>query len=252
MFLTSTIMLPFNTLPDGAAPIALSAGPEKASVKPELPSSLLPCVLLLESAESSENKRLCLPEPAWGLWVSLTPPWCRGGTNASPKAIHWLWDQDAWEKASTLFGGLPSSWILMGSTGSAGRVMGALWARAGMGLTAWKAFSGESHGEDVDEETVETSLDRWLSSAGGERSGSGTVSAEGADVIKTGTLNNQATHPWSLGLLKSENVCQGTVETQWSHCHLSFIIIKQLYYCQCLKSKYVIKAWTLTLRFCIF
>lgn len=69
----------------------------------------------------------------------------------------------------------------MGSIGSAGRVMGALWARAGTGLSAWKGFSGESQGEDVDEEKEETSLDCWLSAKGGERSRCTTVSAEEGD-----------------------------------------------------------------------
>lgn len=74
----------------------------------------------------------------------------------------------------------------MGSTGSVGRVMGALWARAGAGLSAWKAFSGESQGEEVDEEKEETSLDCWLSARGGVGSRGGTVSAEGGDVIDRG------------------------------------------------------------------
>lgn len=74
----------------------------------------------------------------------------------------------------------------MGSTGSVGRVMGALWALAGTGLSAWKGFSGESHGEDVDEENEETFLDSWLSASGGERSRCGAVSAEGGDVIDRG------------------------------------------------------------------
>lgn len=71
----------------------------------------------------------------------------------------------------------------MGSMGSVGRVMGALWALAGTGLSAWKGFSGESQGEDADEEKEETSLDCWLSNKGGERSRCGAVSAEGGDVV---------------------------------------------------------------------
>lgn len=78
-----------------------------------------------------------------------------------------------------LFGGLAAAELLMGSTGSVGRVMGALWALAGMGLSAWKGFSGESQGEDVDEEKEETSLDCWLSARGGEGCRCGIVSAEG-------------------------------------------------------------------------
>lgn len=54
----------------------------------------------------------------------------------------------------------------MGSTGSVGRVMGALWALAGAGFRAWKGFSGESQGEDVDEEKEEASL--GCSARGGE------------------------------------------------------------------------------------
>lgn len=79
----------------------------------------------------------------------------------------------------------------MGSTGSVGRVMGALWALAGTGLSAWKGFSGESQGEDVGEETEETSLDCWLSARGGERSRCGTVSAEGGDVIDRGDKHDK-------------------------------------------------------------
>lgn len=74
----------------------------------------------------------------------------------------------------------------MGSTGSVGRVIGALWALAGTGLSAWKGSSGESQGEDVDEEKEETSLDCWLSASGGERSRCGAVSAEGGDVMDRG------------------------------------------------------------------
>ena len=81
----------------------------------------------------------------------------------SLKAIHWLWDQDTEEKVSTLFGGLAVAGLLMGSTGSEGWVMGALWALAGAGLSTWKGFSGESQGEDVDEEKEETSLECWHS-----------------------------------------------------------------------------------------
>lgn len=81
----------------------------------------------------------------------------------------------------------------MGSTGSAGRVMGALWARAGAGLSAWKAFSGESQGEEVDEEKEETSLDCWLSARGGVlRSRGGTGSTEGGgDVIDRGHVHHK-------------------------------------------------------------
>lgn len=57
--------------------------------------------------------------------------------------------------------------------------MGALRALAGTGFSAWTGFSGESQGEDVDEEKEETSLDGRLSARGGEGSGCGTVSAEG-------------------------------------------------------------------------
>lgn len=74
--------------------------------------------------------------------------------------------------------------LLMGSTGSAGRVMGALWARAGTGLSGWKGFSGESQGEDVDEEKEETSLDCWLSARGGDGSCCRTVSAEVSSVFE--------------------------------------------------------------------
>lgn len=81
---------------------------------------------------------------------------------------------------STFFGGVPAIWP---STGSLGRVMGALWARAGVGLRPWKVLSGESQGEDVDEEKEETSLDCWLSTRGGDPSRCGTVSAEEDDVI---------------------------------------------------------------------
>lgn len=79
----------------------------------------------------------------------------------------------------------------MGSTDSVGRVMGALWARAGTGLSAWKAYSGESQGEDVDEEKEETSLVCWPSAKGGEGSRCGTVSAEGGDVIDRGNKNDK-------------------------------------------------------------
>lgn len=75
----------------------------------------------------------------------------------------------------------------MGSMGSLGKVMGALWALAGAGLSVWNRFSGESQGEDVDEEKEETSLDGWLSAGGGDCSrccGAGT--AEGGDVIDRG------------------------------------------------------------------
>lgn len=105
--------------------------------------------------------------------------------------MHWLWDQDTEEKASTLFGGLAAAGLLMGSTGSVGRVMGALWALTGTGLSAWKGFSGESQGEDVDEEKEETSLDCWLSARGGERSCCGAVSAEGGDVIDRGDKHDK-------------------------------------------------------------
>lgn len=67
----------------------------------------------------------------------------------------------------------------MGSMGSVGRVMGALWALAGTGLRAWKGFSGESQGEEVDEEKEDTSLDCWLSARGGERSRCVAASAGG-------------------------------------------------------------------------
>lgn len=79
----------------------------------------------------------------------------------------------------------------MGSTGSVGRVMGALWALAGTGLSAWKGFSGESQGEEVDEEKEETSLDCWLSARGGERSRWGTASAERGDVIDRGDKHDK-------------------------------------------------------------
>lgn len=79
----------------------------------------------------------------------------------------------------------------MGSIGSVGRVMGALWALAGTGLSAWKGFSGESQGEDADEEKEETSLDCWLSARGGECSRCITVSAEGGDVIDRGDSNDK-------------------------------------------------------------
>lgn len=144
------------------------------------------------SAESSERKRLDLPEPDGGLWSSLTDvpePCRRGGAKLSLKAIHWLWDQDTEEKASTLFGGLAAGELLIGSTGSVGRVMGALWALAGIGLSAWKGFSGESQGEDVVEEKEETSLDCWLSTRGGEHSGRGAVSAEGGAMCLTEAIN---------------------------------------------------------------
>lgn len=81
--------------------------------------------------------------------------------------------------------------LLMGSTGSVGWVMGALWALAGAGLSAWKGFSGESQGEDVDEEKEETSLDCWLSAKGGEGSCGGTVSAEGGNVINRASKHNK-------------------------------------------------------------
>lgn len=109
----------------------------------------------------------------------------------SLKAIHWLWDQDTEEKASTLLRGLAAVWLLMGSTGSLGRVMGALWALAGVGLSAWKGLSGESQGEDVDEEKEETSLDCWLSARVGERSRCGTVSAEEGVVIDRGNKHDK-------------------------------------------------------------
>lgn len=72
------------------------------------------------------------------------------------------------EKASTLFGGLTAAGLLMGSAASVGRVMGALWALVGAGLSAWEGFSGESKGEEVDEEKEETSLDCWLLPKWGE------------------------------------------------------------------------------------
>lgn len=87
---------------------------------------------------------------------------------------------------SALFGGLGVAVFLMGSTGSVGWVMGALWALAGMGLSAWKGFSGESHGEDVDDEKEETSLDCWLSARGGDCSRCGALSADGGNVIDRG------------------------------------------------------------------
>lgn len=67
--------------------------------------------------------------------------------------------------------------------------MGALWALAGIGLSAWKGFSGESQGEDVVEEKEETSLDCWLSTRGGEHSGRGAVSAEGGAMCLTEAIN---------------------------------------------------------------
>lgn len=109
----------------------------------------------------------------------------------SLKAIHWLWDQDSEEKASTLLGGLAAVWLLMGSTGSLGRVIGALWALAGVGLSAWKGLSGESQGEDVHDENEETSLDGWLSARGGECSRCGSVSAEEGDLIDRGNKHDK-------------------------------------------------------------
>lgn len=79
----------------------------------------------------------------------------------------------------TLLGGLAAEGLLIGSTGSVGSVMGALWALAGMGLSACGGFSGESQGEEVDEEKEETSLDCWLSARGGEHSRCSTVAADG-------------------------------------------------------------------------
>lgn len=94
------------------------------------------------------------------------------------------------EKASTLFGGLAAAWLLMGSTGSLGRVRGALWALACVGLSAWKGLSGESQGEDADEENDETSLDCWPSARGGEGSRCCAISAEEGDVIHRSNKHN--------------------------------------------------------------
>lgn len=174
--LTSLHVLPLNILID--------AIPEKTSVKPR--SSLLAAALQWASADSSDRKRLDLPEPAGALWISFTEgpgPWQRGGVKLSLKAIHWLCDQDTEEKASTLFGGLEGGGLLTGSKGSAGPVMGALWARAGTGLRVWKGVSGESQGEDVDEEKEDKSLDGRFSVMGGEGSGRVAVSAEERNVI---------------------------------------------------------------------
>lgn len=92
----------------------------------------------------------------------------RDGPSFSLKAIHWLWDQDNEEKASTLFGGLagPGPWDDSRSLG--GRVMGALWARGGAGLRAAKGLSGTSHGEVVEEEGRREASLGVSSSANGE------------------------------------------------------------------------------------
>lgn len=68
--------------------------------------------------------------------MSFTEARWRVGAKLSLNANHWLWDQHKEEKASTLFGGLEAVWHLMGSTGSLGRVMGALWALSVVGLSA--------------------------------------------------------------------------------------------------------------------
>lgn len=64
------------------------------------------------------------------------------------------------EKASTLFGGLWATGLLTGS--SVGRVRGALRARAGAGLSTWGGSSGDSQGEDVEDEKEVTSLGGWI------------------------------------------------------------------------------------------
>lgn len=64
--------------------------------------------------------------------------------------------------------------------------MGALWARAGPGFSAWKGVSGESQGEDVDEEKEDKSLEGRFSVMGGEGSGCGAVSADERNVIDRG------------------------------------------------------------------
>lgn len=79
----------------------------------------------------------------------------------------------------------------MGSTGSLGRVMGALWALAGIGLSASKGLSGESQGDDVDEEKEETSLDGGPSATGGEHSRCDTVSTEEGVVIDGGNKHDK-------------------------------------------------------------
>lgn len=165
-----------------AAPAALSGIPEKSSEKQGVPSSLLPSILPSKLEEPSERKRVDLPAPDWGLWTSFTEAWWRLGAKLSLKANHWLWVQHREEKASTLFGGLEAVWPLMGSTGLLGRVMGALWALSVAGLCAWKGSSGESQGEDEDEEKADTPLGCWVS-ATGDCSCSCTVLAEDGDVI---------------------------------------------------------------------
>lgn len=141
----------------------LSLTPQKTSEKQVKQSSRLATALPWVSDDSSGRKRLDLPELGKGRRGSFTGGpvlWCRTGAKLSLKAIHWLWDQLTVEKASTLFGGLWASGLLMGS--SVGRVMGALRARAGAGLRAWLGSSGESQGEEVEDEREATSLDGWI------------------------------------------------------------------------------------------
>lgn len=154
-------MLPLCILFVGAAAEALS---QKTSETHRLLSSL-PYV----SAESSDRKRLDLQAPARNLWSSITDGPRRHAV-LSPKAIHWFWDQDEEEKPSTFSGGgAMAAGLLMGSMGSESWVRGALWALDRAGVRTWKGASGESQGEDVDEEKEETSLDCWSSAKGVER-----------------------------------------------------------------------------------
>lgn len=74
-------------------------------------------------------------------------------------------------------------WLVMGSIGSSGRVMGALWALTGVCLSG---LSGESQGGNTDEEKEETSLDCWRSARGGECSHCGAASAEEGNVTDRG------------------------------------------------------------------
>lgn len=141
----------------------LSLTPQKTSEKQVRQSSRLASTLPKASDDSSDRKRLDLPEPEkgrGGSFIGGPELWCRTGAKQSLKAIHWLWDQHTVEKASTLFGGLWAAGLLMGS--SVGRVMGALWARAGAGLSAGGGSSGESQGEEVEDEKEVTSLHGWI------------------------------------------------------------------------------------------
>lgn len=61
---------------------------------------------------------------------------------------------------------------------SVGRVMGALWARAGAGLSAWEDSSGESQGEEVEDEKEVTSLDGWIFASDGKHLCCSVASAE--------------------------------------------------------------------------